>query len=241
LPGLATGNYGGGGNDRLEGIINPWCLPDEVICVGAATEDGRLLYEDTARGPRSDSRLWPDLTAHGVDVVGPWPTNLIKPPFRRATDESNPVFRSRVPRESWDLYTIGSGTSFAAPQVARSAAQILYFLRETIASSKEPGAPHLFAITIPRDRFSFTSRSGERLTGEVLTSTGSEVEIRYGLDEPWKMVKQLLRDTAVPMPGLEPHEVGAGFVSVPYVEQQFGAFGVVDVSIAPFKVTEGGD
>lgn len=233
---MAVGNYYDGTDD---GVVNPWCHPEWVICVGAASADAKTMWNGSARGLASDPRTWPDVVANGIDVVGPWPTTMEKPENRRKYDEANPIFQSAVPKEKWNLYTLDSGTSEAVPQVTKAAAQIIAFIREILRSKPgvKPGGK-LFAIDVPADRFNATSRRGPRLTGDVQKEEGdpSQFEITYRLVEPWKLVKQLLMDSAVPMPTFPPSVVGAGFVDPAYVEKQFPTAEKNEIEIEPIKV-----
>lgn len=214
---------------------NPWCEPEWVVCVGAAHTDGQTLWKGSVVGERDVPETWPDVVAKGVDVISLWPSNIVKPVVRKRRDEADPVFRQTVPEDSWDLYTMMSGTSQAAAQVSRGASQVMYFVR-MLAEDREvqPGG-RAFALDVPSDHPS-VAPGASRLTGEIVRRTSDSVEVEYRLVEPWKLVKQLLMDTAIPMPAYGQHEVGHGFVYPDYLDQQFGAYGVVDRSILPIKV-----
>jgi subtilisin family serine protease len=235
---MAIGNYGDGDNGDNNGIVNPWCHPAWIICVGAASPDAKKVWYGSARGLDSDPTTWPTVVADGVDVIGPWPTGMTKPDDREKYDEADTSFRENVPKEKWPLYTLDSGTSEATPQVTRAAAQILAFLQNIIASKKNVHAEdYLFEMDVPRERLATTSRSGARLTGEVKdTGDPKQVGIVYRLVEPWKLVKQLLIDSAVPMPGFAAATVGAGFVDPNYVAQQFPTPEKLNVQIESVKV-----
>ena len=60
----------------------------------------------------------------------------------------------------------------------------------------------------------------------------------YWLDLPWKMIKQLILDTALPIEGARPNAVGAGLVDTAYVQKQFGQFGLADIKTFHSKVTD---
>jgi Subtilase family len=231
---MAIGNYGMGD----DGIVNPWCHPEWVICVGAASSDAKTVWPASARGVMTDPRTWPDVVANGINVISTWPTNLPKSEDRKQADESNLDFQRSVPKEKWDLYSIDSGTSEATPQVSRAAALIVSFVQE-VAATKQDIKPHqpLFTIQIPQDRFKFGSKRGPRLTGDVKQlPDGEGVEVSYRLVEPWRLVKQLLMDSAVPMPNYGPNVVGAGFVDPGYVEKQFPTSTKTKVMIDPVRV-----
>lgn len=231
---IAIGNYGNGD----DGMVNPWCHPEWMICVGAASEDAKRVWPASARGLPSDPRTWPDVVAFGIDVISTWPHTMEKPDDRRKYDESNPAFVKAVPKEKWPLYTMDSGTSEATPQVTKAAAQIVAFVRH-VAEQKGSvrSGDALFAMDVPQDRYAAGNRRGPRLTGDVATKRGStDVEITYRLVEPWRLVKQMLMDSTVPMPNYPPSVVGAGFVDPTYIRQQFPTPEDPDIKIAPIKV-----
>jgi hypothetical protein len=236
IPVFAIGNYYIRESPN-PGVVNPWCRPDWTICVGAANADATKLYDQSARGDPADPATWPTVVANGIDVISDRPRDLPKSPAQKQHDESLPQFLAQVPPGKRDLYSAQSGTSQAAAQVSRATAQITYFVRQAAIAVKDAGAGKpLFTLTIPKDRFDFTSRRGPRLTGDVGATTAEGVEITYRLVEPWRLVKQLLMDTAIPMPGFAPNEVGAGFVSPEYVEAQFGKYGIATKKLVPVKV-----
>ena len=237
VPVFAIGNYYTSESPN-PGVTNPWCRPDWVICVGAANTNASKLYDLSARGDAADPTTWPDVVANGVDVISSWPSNIPKSASQKQYDEANPRFLAEVTPDKRDRVTMMSGTSQATAQVSRAAAQIIYFVREAIRTSNiKEGAP-IFAITIPGDRFDYISRVGMRLTGDVGARTADGIEIVYRFVEPWRLVKQLIIDTAVPMPGYRAAEVGAGFVLPDYVDAQFGKYGHATAKILPVKVLE---
>lgn len=231
---MAIGNYGNGD----DGMVNPWCHPGWVICVGAASADAKTVWPASARGLSSDRTTWPDVVANGIDVISTWPSNLPKSADRQQADEMNEAFQRAVPKEKWGLYSIDSGTSEATPQVSRAVALIVAFVQEVGSSKHNVSANQpLFTMEIPKDRFEFGSKRGPRLTGDVkqLGATGN-VEVTYRLVEPWRLVKQLLIDSAIPMPGYDPNVVGAGFIDPAYIEKQFPTSQRSNVMIDPVRV-----
>ncbi len=232
---MAIGNYFDGDN---AGTVNPWCRPQWMICVGAASADASRVWAGSARGSLSDPATWPTVVAFGIDVISAWPTYLTKSADRQQHDESNPEFRKAVPKKDWPVFTLESGTSQATAQVSRAAVQIVTFVREAAARKTNVQADdRLFSITVPRERMESSAKAGPRLTGELHPVPGStDTEIVYRLVDPWRLVKQLLIDTAVPMPDLPPSAVGAGFVDPAYVEKQFKTDKPPSIEIEPLKV-----
>lgn len=229
---MAIGNFG---PDAAPGMTNPWCHAPWVMCVGAATADGRTLWPQSSRGLRDDRPSWPTVVADGVDVVGPR-ASTPKTAQQRARDESNSVFMAAVLADRRDDYTLMSGSSQAAAQVSRAAAQIAFFIEQQVKRDKRRYGDYLFQIPIPHEHFEFAKRLGERITGTVVTQNDAVVEISYRVVKPWRLVKQLLMDTAFSMPGLGPDEVGAGFVSPEHVEALFGQFGIAGKRLMAVKV-----
>lgn len=218
------------------GVVSPWCLPEWVICVGAANRERTAVYAQSARGLDADPTSWPDVVANGVDVISTWPSNLEKSKDQRQDDESNTLFISSVSPEKRDGYTLMSGTSQATAQVSRAATQIVHFVKSvSLAKPHVKSGERLFSLTIPEDRFHGAARNTRRLTGDIGPTTAKGTEVTYRLVTPWKMVKQLLIDTALPMPGFDPAAVGNGFVDPGYVETQFGSFGRANGKILPVK------
>lgn len=231
---MAIGNYGNGD----DGMVNPWCHPQWIVCVGAASKDAKKVWPPSARGFASDPRTWPDVVALGIDVIGPWPNHAQKSDDRRRYDESNPTFVETIAKDKWNDYTLESGTSEAAPQVSRAAALVVAYVEYVLKlkGSVKSGDP-IFTIEVPRDRFDAGKRRGPRLTGDVVQIRGSsDVEITYRLVEPWRLVKQILLDSTVPMPNYPPSVVGAGFIDPPTIEQLFPTPEKIEIKIAAVKV-----
>jgi subtilisin family serine protease len=234
IPVMAVGNYYDPAHPN-PGVVNPWCLPDWVICVGAAHPDLSGPWVGSARGTPGDPSTWPDVVANGVDVLGPWTSATPKSMEQRQHDEASTVFRTKIPKQDWNSFTLMSGTSQATAQVTRAVSQITFFVQQTIRAhpDSKTGEP-LFSIVIPPDRYAMASRI-KRLTGDVGKPSASGVEVSYRWVDPWVLVKQLLIDTVVPMKGSQPSEVGAGYVSPDYIDQQFGQYGIAHPVIMPVK------
>ncbi|VWD34740.1 hypothetical protein BLA39750_04919 [Burkholderia lata] len=217
------------------GVINPWCLPEWVICVGAARPDLKGLWSGSARGKSEDPSTWPDVVANGVDVLSAWPAATPKTLDQKEHDEASELFRKKIPKEKWNEFSLMSGTSQATAQVTRAVSQVAYFIQQAILAhpSAQLGQP-LFSITIPQDRLAATGHK-LRLTGDLGAKTADGVVITYRWVEPWRLIKQILIDTAIPMKDNSPGEVGAGFVSPEYIDRQFGQYGRAPVAILPVK------
>lgn len=236
IPVVAIGNYFS--NQRLAGVVNPWCRPDWVICVGAGNEDGTSVWSNSARGNPVDPKTWPDVIAEGIDVISLWPSSKPKPKRRSQRDMANERFRKSVPDDKRDLYTLESGTSMAVPQVVRAVTQILHFTNSLVDEGGHQLGDPLFEVSFPIERFSLPAKRTQRLTGRIVSENLSEVQVQYVLDDWWKLVKQIVIDFSIEMPDYEMHHAGAGFVSPNYIEQQLNRFGTADRKILPVKVVE---
>lgn len=233
----AIGNAGAGPGDR-RGIVNPLCLPDWVISVGAYDSTTHAIAPFSSRGHPDRPETWPDVVAQGVDVIGPFPTHLTKTPERRARDEANPQFMATVPTADREIYTLESGTSQAAALVSGAAGQVLFFLRETIAQTGAAFGAPLFELTAPPGRASDALSDRPRLTGTAQPLADGGTLFHYTVDDWWKMVAQVLRDVALPLPGITSQDGGAGLIDRATINAQFGAYGTPPAQIAAQKVIE---
>ena len=195
-----------------------------------------MCSSDLARGQENESAGWPDVVAYGINVLSDWPSHLTKSSLQLQQDQGSAAWRA-LPSDQQSSHAVMSGTSQATAQVSRAAAQVVYFFQRAILATRDakPGDP-IFTIQIPRQEFNVVSRHGRRLTGDVSRSSKDNVEVTYRYDQPWKVVKQILIDTAIPMPEFSPAEVGAGFVAPDYIDAQFGRFNVGQPQILPIKV-----
>jgi serine protease AprX len=120
----ANGNAGGDGStsqsnyaathDRTPGVIAVASYDD----LGVGSRHGHIS-DTSSRGKAGDPRTWPDLSAPGVNIVSSC----------RAYNPICPAIETEQPRNgpsAGDVatYFIGSGTSFAAPEVAGVIAQL---------------------------------------------------------------------------------------------------------------------
>lgn len=229
---MAIGNTG----KDAPGFINPWTAADEVISVGAWDHTTGLAWEHSSRAMPDAVALWPDVVAPGVDVIGPMTSARPKTAAERARDEADARFRSTIPPAEWDSYTVKSGTSQAAAVVSNAAAQIVRFLLGAMEESGAKAGQDLFQITVTADRITAHDSAVPRLTGRATPGEDGAVIYTYTVDLPWKMVKQILMDTALPLPGTNPWEVGAGLVDPDYIRAQFGAYGTEPPQLLPIKV-----
>jgi hypothetical protein len=204
---FAAGN--GGPN---EDSLNPWALAPWVVCVGAASEDGKTLASFSARGRRDDPIYRPTIVAPGLDLEITF------------TPEDVPTLKEEVKYSA-------NGTSFATPLAAQVAQQIIYFLnnlRRDILSSKD--------VEDNRElRFAqiYGYKQGNpvddrilkhRLAGSIDISNGIRCAY-YPVNPSPYVVKQIMMDMALEVPGYEAHEVGAGFVSPGLAAHCFDRFG----------------
>ena len=235
IPIMAIGNAGEGPGDRA-GLVNPWCLPPWVIAVGAYDGAANRVAAFSSRGREDDPRTWPDVVAQGVDVIGPFPTHLTKSAQRRCRDESNTIFRTQIPPEKWPRYTLESGTSQAAANACGAADQVLHFLTETLRRTRTTTGP-LFQLTASPERADPVITPIPRLTGTAERWADGRTVFVYRKDQPWKMVAQIMRDVAIPLPGVSPAVAGTGLIDRALINQQFGAHGLVHARISSSKVT----
>jgi hypothetical protein len=225
---FSAGNEGPAGN-----TLNPWGLADWAISVGAASPDGKELWPQSARGVKDSSRFRPTFVAPGVDAIVTHPEGVPKSAQNRA-DEERVGFRNRVPKEEWSRKTVSSGTSIAAAEASRCVSLLLYFLREEVRIRSEAGALMVLELSFSGDR----ALGSDRLIGTVRKEQGRLV-VSYPLDRPDpRLIKQILMDVALPMPGYGPHEVGAGFISYELVLREFGKHGAPPATIMPVKAVE---
>lgn len=231
---LAIGNEGA----RAPGYVNPWSALPWVMSVGAWDHRNNSVWAQSSTGNPEAPDTWPDVVAHGVDVIGPMTGARPKTPAERAYDEGHARFKAAVARKDWDKYTLKSGTSMAAAQGSNAAAQIAHFLTNLIRETEPAEGAPMFSIPVGSDRINVHDEVVERLTGTVNSLDGGGAEYTYTFDLPWKMIKQILMDTAIPIPDAPPWVAGAGIVDPAYIRAQFGRYGVVDAQLMPIRVTD---
>ena len=229
---LAAGNGGPGVNS-----LSPWCRAPWVICVGAAASDGKTLWDRSARGDPAVPGDGPTVVAPGVDILTTHPPGVPKSAAMLEA-EKRVGFDDMVPAEKRQTYTVVSGTSIAAPRVSGMVAQILYYIQRMSELPVRGDKPdRTFAVIYNHEgqRPWAEVEREPRYAGEIKDFSGVRTAI-YPLQATWRVVKQILIDTALAMPGYERHEVGAGFVHEDVVKNYFGAFGNVDIEIQPVKI-----
>ncbi|HEX3128888.1 MAG TPA: S8 family serine peptidase [Thermoanaerobaculia bacterium] len=225
--------FSAGNQGPEDNTLNPWGLADWEISVGAASPDGKELWPGSARGIKGSSRFRPTFVAPGIDLIVTHSESIPKSAENKAAEERM-GFRQRVPKEEWSRKTVASGTSIAAAEASRCVALLLYFLREEARIRIEAKAEMVLELGFPKDH----ALSSERLIGTVRKEKEYLV-VSYPLDRPDpRLIKQILMDIALPMPGYATHEVGAGFVSYEMVLREFGKHGAPETSIMPVKVAE---
>jgi len=231
---LAIGNEGA----RAPGYVNPWSASPWVMSVGAWDHRDNKVWNKSSTGNREEPHTWPDVVAHGVDVISAMTGARSKTPSERAYDEGHTRFKTVVAREDWDRFTMSSGTSMAAAQVSNAASQVAHFLTHLIRDTQPSEGAPMFSIPVGPERINAHDEFATRLTGTAIPLEDGGVEYTYTFDLPWKMIKQILIDTALPVPEAPPWEAGAGIVDPAYVRAQFGKYGTVETEILPLKVTE---
>lgn len=229
---VAVGNTGA----SAPGFVNPWSTAPYVISVGAWDHRTGKVWTDSSTASPDQREAWPDVVAPGVDVIGPWTSARPKPEERRVYDEGNARFREQVPKEDWDKYTMMTGTSQAAAVVSGAAAQVLRYLKGFIEEHGRSAGDSLFSLEAGPERISAYDGAVPRLTGTAKPTDDGGMVYEYWLDAPWKLVKQIIVDTAVPVADADPWQAGAGLVDPNYVRAQFGAYGVEPPKLLPVKV-----
>ncbi|MEP7009434.1 MAG: S8 family serine peptidase [Acidobacteriota bacterium] len=232
------------GNDGPKpDTLNPWCLADWVLCVGAAAvvSQKAVPWEKSSRGRPRDSRYRPGVLALGVDVLTTHPSAVPKTEEMKAA-ERRVGFDRMVAPEKRSAYTIVSGTSFATPDVSKSAAQIVFFLQKALAVAEEEKDKAEPTMATLYTHFRLAERDElvrtKRFAGTIKDVGGAVVAI-YPLrpDDPL-VVKQILLDAAIPMPGFGTNEVGSGLVTSDHIAKLFGKFGLWDPKLLPVKVID---
>lgn len=104
---FSAGNTGPGSDS-----LNPYSIAPWVISVGA-TDDAGHLAPFSSRGDFGSPLFRPTLVAPGVKTVSLRPSTLASVTTASGTGEDSQLSATELP-----YYTIGSGTSFSAPQVA---------------------------------------------------------------------------------------------------------------------------
>jgi len=228
----AVGNQG----VTAPGFVNPWSMPPWVIAVGAWDHRTGGVWSGSSTARPDVVEAWPDVVAPGVDVIAPWTAARGKPGRRRAYDESSERFRETVPEEDWDKYTMMTGTSQATAVVSGAAAQVLRYLNGFIEEYGRRSGDPLFELKAGPDRIDAYDLSAPRLTGTATPRDDGGVTYAYTLDVPWKLIKQILIDTAVPVTSAQPWQAGAGRIDPDYIRMQFGTYGVEPPKLMPVKV-----
>ncbi|MGC1496754.1 MAG: S8 family serine peptidase [Sulfitobacter sp.] len=230
----AIGNTGG----TAPGFVNPWSTPPWVLSVGAWDHRSGTVWEHSSTGDPQVPYTWPDVIAPGVNVIGPMTSAREKTPQERSFDEGNIRFRKSVPKEAWDKYTMQSGSSMAAAQVSNAAGQVAFFLTAMIKEGDPNEGDRLFSISVGPERITAHDNSIPRLTGRATSTAEGGMEYTYWMDQPWKMIKQILVDTALPVADAAPWEVGAGLVDPDYIRAEFGKYGISKSQLMAAKVIE---
>jgi Subtilase family len=223
--------FSAGNEGPDDNTLNPWGLADWTISVGAATPDGKTLWPRSSRGAKGSRRFRPAFVAPGVDMIVAHPEGIPKSADQQAAEE-RVGFRKRVPKEEWSRKTVASGTSIAASEASRCVSLLLHFLSEEVRIRSEAKAAMVLELGFPKGH----TLDRERLIG-TLREEKEYLVASYPLNRPDpRLIKQLLMDVALPMPGYAAHEVGAGFVSYEVVFHHFGKHGDPGAGLMPVKV-----
>ena len=236
---IAAGNAGPGENTLI-----PWSVAHWVISVGAASDDGKRLYEHSSVGKPNDPYYRPTVVAPGIDIVGPWPSYIPKSDSQLERD------RRFIPEDRLDRYTVMSGTSQAAAHVSRCILWLIPFieaLRDDLNDAEldqlDSLAPrHPIAAAIldtgidpSHEAFGDWSPAPPRVrTSERKAKISKLLEflksnnIPYSVQPSPDIIKKMLVDLAKPMPGYAPHQIGNGFVSQKVVKQYLEEFGIMN-------------
>lgn len=230
----AIGNTG----STAPGSVNPWSTPPWVLSVGAWDHRSSKVWEHSSTGDPQAPHTWPDVIASGVNVIGPMTSTREKTAEERAFDEGNARFRKAVPKEVWGKYTLRSGSNMAASQVSNAAGQVAFFLTEIIKERDPEHGDRLFSITVGPERITAHDIAIARLTGRATSTADGGMEYTYWMDQPWKMIKQILVDTALPVADARPWEAGAGLVDPDYIRTEFGKYGISKPQLMAATITE---
>jgi len=217
------------------GTLNPWCLARWVVCVGAATADGKKLWERTSRGLPGDPIDQLTVVAPGVDVLTTHPQRIPKTPEMLAA-EKRIGFEEIIPPDERPFLTVASGSYLAAAGVGAAASQIFFYLKAALrGQALQRGGDKSILIPYSKPLPPNNARPGDRrrLAGEVKVLAGRPVAV-YPAEPSPLIVKQILMDAAVPIPGYREHEIGHGFVSREMIDTLFKDYGFVKPMFVPF-------
>jgi subtilisin-like proprotein convertase family protein len=149
---FAAGNDGGTG----EGTVAAEASAKNVITVGASegvrpsgtdgcnipnatSDNARQMAAFSSRGPTDDGRLKPDVVAPGTHITGARPTHVLY----NGSKTCNGFFTS--------AYSLSSGTSEAAPQVAGAAALVRDWYEDTHGPAPSPALTKALLVNTASD------------------------------------------------------------------------------------------
>lgn len=199
---VAVGNSGNMGDDTL----NPWSVAPWVIGVGAVTKDGKKLADFSSKGIANDQSYKPTVVGPGVDMITTHPSNVKK------TDEQIEKDRLFISEEKMKDYTVVTGTSFAAANIAGAINCIIGFLQKNFGPKEINGVSHVNLDTkIVQVTYPNNIRESVRFRANVTSVLPGNI-------------KYILKEIAIPMPQCKQHEVGAGFMSRKIAEKIFGKY-----------------
>ena len=224
---FSVGNAG-----PAQDTLNPWGLAPWVIGVGATSEDGSLLWKESSRGRPGDAIYHPTVVAPGIDILTTHPSGVPKGP-ELLEAEKRTGFYDKVPREKWPLYTVVTGTSFAAGHVTRIVTQLYFFLTQAEHEAAAGGASS-FEIEYP---FAMKPDPSERRAGTVIPDP-THFKVKYPAKRDPAVIRQIVIDAAQPVPGTQFHESGGGFVQFELIGELFGKYGLANPMLMPLKVVD---
>jgi hypothetical protein len=242
------------GNDGPEiASLSPWCAARWVIGVGAATETGDALLEESSIGSPADAASGPTVVAPGRTVV----------PLRAGGVSAHGTMVGLVligkdiaGQNRPGLVDVPfTGTSVAAPKVARICGillNILYIigaidslLKKSADDASAEAIERACALIRVREHVEdpevgilapLPTVNFEALLRffKTLASSGAYPRELFGVNRgtvpfPTSWIKRLLVSMARPVPNCQPHQVGAGFTSEPVAVEFLRRFSSADL------------
>jgi hypothetical protein len=209
-----------GNNGPDENTLSPWSVAPWVIGVGATDQDGKELWKGSSVGAAGDEYFHPTVVAPGKDI--PVSTNLSSDrKWRHGTMVT--LILAGYKGETREELSLESGTSLAAPHVARICGYIIHFIFKLWSATR------VFAAQGQMDEimkdpnwsswpmFDILDDFPEAINGTNWSIFNLLLRLKlsginYNINNSPTMVKKILEAMAIPMEGYKPYKVGAGFV-----------------------------